>query len=210
MLIAIDVGNSNIHLGEFTGKKLRLKKSFCFPHTEDGYREFYTQLARYSLNDALIISDARSNKALRKNEEFLHIAQRFCKFIILQSNKFWGLKIHYQPKQSLGTDRIIGAYCAYLDYRKDLVTVDFGTATTINLVTKKGEYLGGLILPGVASIINSYPTHLLKYTQSTRFISAPNPITTTTSQGIKIGLYYTIILPILEVIKNYEKMLKSK
>ncbi|MEO0072683.1 MAG: type III pantothenate kinase [candidate division WOR-3 bacterium] len=211
MLVAIDVGNSNIHLGEFTiAEKPKLRSVRLFSQTPTGRRDFYTQLAQYSSASLFIISDARGQKALTTDDEFLRIQEKFPKFIILRPKDLLGLKISYQPQQSLGTDRIAAAYGAYKEYQKDLVVIDFGTATTINLVTHGGEFLGGLILPGIHSIISGYPQHLVQVTNFRYSPLQPKPIATTTSQAVKFGLYYTVVRPILEIIKSYEERLKNK
>lgn len=59
------------------------------------------------------------------------------------------LKNCYTYPKQVGQDRLVGAYAAWRTYRKDCIVADFGTAITIDLVTKKGEYLGGIIAPGL-------------------------------------------------------------
>src|SRR5205823_8524028 len=61
-----------------------------------------------------------------------------------------GMPVLYDNPREVGADRIVNAVAAYDKWRQGLVIVDFGTATTFDAVTPKGEYLGGSIAPGVA------------------------------------------------------------
>src|SRR5207237_39980 len=63
-----------------------------------------------------------------------------------------GLKIKYEPPENLGVDRIIDAFAATEKYGKPCLVCDFGTATTIDAVNSKGEFLGGIITPGMKTL----------------------------------------------------------
>jgi type III pantothenate kinase len=60
-----------------------------------------------------------------------------------------GIPIHYDNPREVGADRIVNAVSAYEHYRKSLIVVDFGTATTFDCISARGEYLGGAISPGI-------------------------------------------------------------
>nr|HPK54406.1 type III pantothenate kinase [Smithellaceae bacterium] len=60
-----------------------------------------------------------------------------------------GMPIYYDNPKEVGADRIVNAVAGYIKYRRDLVIVDFGTATTFDYVSPKGEYMGGCIAPGI-------------------------------------------------------------
>lgn len=66
-----------------------------------------------------------------------------------------GITILYRNLSNLGADRIANAVGAYFEYGKDVAIVDFGTATTIDFVTSKGEYLGGIIAPGLEASLHN-------------------------------------------------------
>jgi type III pantothenate kinase len=211
MLLALDVGNSNLHLAEFIIKKQpKLLNTYYYPQTQEGRKQFLVHLKKYSSSCKLILSDAYGVTRISDQEVFEAILKKFSWYYILRPDNFFGLKICYQPKTSLGTDRLASAYGAYLKYQRDSVIVDFGTATTINLVTKQGIFRGGLILPGLQKLKDGYPRHLLeKITLPLRTLR-PQPISITTAQGLQSGLYYAIMTPIIEVIKNYQKIIKKK
>src|SRR5687768_18273100 len=60
-----------------------------------------------------------------------------------------GLKILYEPPSDVGADRIVDAVAAVAKYGAPCIVVDFGTATTFNAINAEGEYLGGVIAPGI-------------------------------------------------------------
>jgi type III pantothenate kinase len=60
-----------------------------------------------------------------------------------------GMPIYYDNPKEVGADRIVNAVAGYEKYKKDLIIVDFGTATTFDYVSEKGEYMGGCISPGI-------------------------------------------------------------
>ena len=60
-----------------------------------------------------------------------------------------GIPIHYDNPREVGADRIVNAVAAYEHYRRSLIVVDFGTATTFDGISARGEYLGGAIAPGI-------------------------------------------------------------
>ena len=69
--------------------------------------------------------------------------------IIVEPGIKTGMPILYENPQEVGADRIVNAVAGYEKYRKALIIVDFGTATTFDYVTPKGEYVGGVICPGM-------------------------------------------------------------
>jgi len=60
-----------------------------------------------------------------------------------------GMPIFYDNPREIGADRIVNAVAAYEKFKKDLIVVDFGTATTFDYISPKGEYMGGCITPGI-------------------------------------------------------------
>jgi type III pantothenate kinase len=77
-------------------------------------------------------------------ERYLHIEP-----LVVGPGIKTGMPIFYDNPTEVGADRIVNAVAAYEQYRKELIVVDFGTATTFDYVTVKGEYMGGAIAPGI-------------------------------------------------------------
>ena len=154
MLLAIDVGNSNLTLGLFNGQKLehhwRLETSSR--RTADEYGLLVTQLLRNSSYensdlDAVIIASVVPNLTPQL-EQFVETTFNLRAMVVGPGLKT-GMKISYNPPKDVGADRIVNGVAAYNTCQSACIVVDFGTATTFDSIGKNGEYQGGAIAPGV-------------------------------------------------------------
>jgi type III pantothenate kinase len=155
MLLAIDIGNTNIVLGLYEGKKLitHWRLLTVADRTADEY--------------GVIISHLVSSKGFRCNQiraivascvvpPMVSITQELAaKFFELEPLMVGpgiktGMPILYDSPKDVGADRIVNAIAAYDKYRDACIVVDFGTATTVDFISKRGEYVGGAIAPGLA------------------------------------------------------------
>lgn len=144
MLLAIDIGNTNITYALY--RQRRLIRKFDIPTKQYKKVSLLTGLKNYRPDTAIISSVVP--KALK-------IIQKDLKNII--GDKIYTLgenikvpiknKYHY-PKQ-VGQDRLVNAYAAKRLYGSPLIVIDYGTAITFDVISRKGEYLGGMILPGL-------------------------------------------------------------
>ncbi|MEG2688032.1 MAG: type III pantothenate kinase, partial [Clostridia bacterium] len=75
--------------------------------------------------------------------------------LVVDNTTDTGIKIEYEHPSELGADRIVGAAAAYHFYGGPVIVVDFGSATTFNLVTADGRYIGGAIAPGIKTATES-------------------------------------------------------
>ncbi len=144
MLLGINVGNTTISLGLFKGNELL--KQWRWP-TKQFTSWQVGKLA--SLIDpeqirAVIVSSVvpQLNKKLMSFKKYFQITPDFF-------NHRWGIiKLKVEKPQKVGADRIADAIAGFFIYGGPLLVIDFGTAITFNLVSKKGEFLGGAIAPG--------------------------------------------------------------
>lgn len=154
MLLAIDIGNTNSSLGVFDGEsliaqwRLATVRNRTFDEIGVLARQMFS-LAEidYKKVSFVIISSVvpQLNLAFRKmSEKYFRLNA-----VILDSTFDFGLKIKYNPPSSVGFDRIVAAAAASSKYGNPCIVCDFGTATTIDAVNSKGEYLGGTITPGM-------------------------------------------------------------
>lgn len=168
MLLCLDVGNTQIHGGVFDGDTLlgQFRKSTSPPGTTDELGIFFTAVLRengidpHQVNSVSICSvvPAALYSLRGAAEKYFH-GEPF----ILQAGVKTGLKIKYRNPLEVGADRIANAIAAvHLHPGKDLLVVDFGTATTIEVITATGDYLGGAILPGVGVSAESLASHTAK------------------------------------------------
>src|SRR2546422_3809297 len=154
MLLVIDVGNTNTSLGVYRGPELvahwRLTTNRA--RTVDEYGVHARNLFElagldFKAIDAIAISSVVPplNFTLKRMAEvYFHLTPLF-----VDHTTDTGLPILYNPPSDVGADRIVDAVAAIEKYGAPCIVVDFGTATTFNAVTKKGEYLGGVITPGI-------------------------------------------------------------
>ncbi len=154
MLLAIDIGNTNIVWGVFDGSKLLADWRVGTDHakTTDEYAILLLDLLRVegispeSIKDVILSSVVPPLTPLFEelSETYLH-----CLPLLVSADLETGLSIKYANPAEVGSDRIVNAVAAYRRYGGPLIIVDFGTATTFCAVTADGEYLGGAIAPGL-------------------------------------------------------------
>lgn len=147
MLLVIDIGNTNIHNGIF--KAGRLKKRFLVPTYADDLFSKYKGLLKHYLKgiEAVIITSVVP-KALVKVEPVVKQILK-CEVVVVGRDIDSGIKNLYKQPAKVGQDRLVNARAAFQEYNNDAIVVDFGTAITIDVVSRKKEYLGGVIVPGV-------------------------------------------------------------
>ncbi len=147
MLLAIDIGNTSINSGIFLGKSL--KKAFRIPSDINGLTARYVSKLKPYLKDidkAIIVSVAP--KVLKRLEPALkNIIDG--KIFVVGRGLDSGVKNLYRQPRQVGQDRLVNARAAYELYGSSSVIVDFGTAITIDIVTRDKKYIGGVIVPGV-------------------------------------------------------------
>jgi type III pantothenate kinase len=154
MLLVIDVGNTNTVVGVFDGDKLvqNWRVRTVANHTVDEYGMLIYSLYKSSKISTKSVSDIIISCVV---PPMLNILEPLCekyfhvKPLIVEPGIKTGMPIHYDNPREVGADRIVNAVAAFDKYKTDLIIVDFGTATTFDYVSKKGEYMGGCIAPGI-------------------------------------------------------------
>lgn len=154
MLLAIDVGNTNIVAGLYEGSKLRnvWRLATNKERTSDEFGVFFLSMFQMEglkldqVKDVIIASVAPNVMySLR------HAVRKFFNTnpILIEPGIKTGLNIKIDNPKELGADLIVGAVAAYNIYKGPVIIVDFGTATKLSAVNKKGEFLGVVICPGI-------------------------------------------------------------
>ncbi len=154
MLLAIDIGNTNVVLGVFDKEKLveNWRVSTNTQITPDEYAMIFKDLFGFAGLEfrqitGVIISTVVP-PLLPVMTEMSH--KYFCLEPMVVTHEIkTGITMRYDNPKEVGADRIVNAAAAYKLYGGPIIIVDFGTATTFCAVTKSGEYLGGAITPGV-------------------------------------------------------------
>jgi len=154
VILVLDAGNTNIVLGIYKDKELILECRIGTDAkgTADEYGIQVLKLFSYNNIDprdikGVIISSVVPNIMY----SIEHMIRKYFKInpVVVGPGVKTGINIKYDNPKSVGADRIVNAVAAHEIYKKTLVIIDFGTATTYCAVTKKGDYLGGAICPGI-------------------------------------------------------------
>ncbi len=154
MLLAIDVGNTNIVIGLY--KEDDRLGSWRIRTNEDVTADelwvvlknlmFWQGLETKGINGVIISCVVPPLKSALEelSQIFLEVSPLF-----VGPGIKTGMPIRYDNPREVGADRIVNAVAAYEKYRRELIAVDFGTATTFDYINASGEYEGGAIAPGV-------------------------------------------------------------
>lgn len=154
MLLAVDVGNTNTVLGAFEGERLvehvRLE---THPHRTADEWGIFCQLALQARGidpkrvRAVVVSSVVP--PLRHILESMSVRYFGVSPLFVGPGVKTGMPILYDDPREVGADRIVNAVAAYERWPGPLIVVDFGTATTFDVVSARGEYVGGAIAPGI-------------------------------------------------------------
>lgn len=154
MLLAIDIGNSNIVWGLFQQQALTgpWRLGTDPSKTSDEYATLFVNQLREAGTQPEQISGVVCCSvvpALVPVMEHMANALFHRKPLVVSSGMDTGLTLRYTDPRELGADRLVNAAAAYERYKTSLIVVDLGTATTFCVITSSGEYLGGVIAPGL-------------------------------------------------------------
>ena len=197
MLLAIDVGNTNLvfALVEKGEIKARWRIATDPRRTADQYSVWLHQLLQlegFSRDDVQgVIIGTVVPRALHNLEVLSEKYFRKTPIIAGQGAAVWPLKLDVDEPQNVGADRALNAIAAHAKYPGDLVVIDFGTATTFDVVHSSGAYAGGIIAPGINLSLDALVSAAAKLPRIA--IEAPDDdsvIGRTTVSQMTIGIYW--------------------
>lgn len=154
MLLAIDIGNTVISIGIYQGKALRAEWTVATDRrkTHDEYGLLFTDLIEHqgiAVGDIRAVAVSSSVPPLVPTLEWMSQKYFNQKPLIIGPGVKTGMVIRYDNPREVGADRIVIAVAAFEKYGGPLIVVDFGTATIFDVISREGEYLGGVISPGI-------------------------------------------------------------
>lgn len=154
MLLAIDIGNTNIVLGVFKGEKLLAtwRVATAIHKTEDEYGALLLDLMPLRNIEIKDITGAAVCSVVPSLlSTFEQLCQRFFNLepLVVEAGIKTGIRIAMDNPKEVGADRIVNAAAAHHLYGGPLIVIDLGTATTFDAVSREGDYLGGAIAPGI-------------------------------------------------------------
>jgi type III pantothenate kinase len=194
MLLAIDVGNTNTVFGVFDGSALQhhWRVETSHSRTYDEYAIQVLQLfALEGIDSKKIDAVAVSSVVPPMNFTLEQMVKRYFpgKALFVGPGVKTGMPILYDNPKEVGADRIVNAVAAYDRWKTGLIVVDFGTATTFDVVTPKGEYLGGAICPGIVISMEALFRHASKLPR-VGFSRPPAVVGRNTVESMQSGLVY--------------------
>lgn len=213
MLLTIDIGNTNIVLGVF--KKDELIKTYRLSsrvlRTSDEYALditsllYFDKIAKDDIENIVISSvvppldpifERSIEKIFNKKPIFVNISMKL------------PIKIEIDNINELGIDRVVGSSMAYTITKSGTVVVDFGTATTFDVINKDGFFIGGAIAPGILLSLESLITRTAKLPKVE--LSLPqSPIGKNTINAIQSGVLYGWSGIVEKVVNEIEKNLND-
>jgi type III pantothenate kinase len=156
MLLTIDVGNTHTVLGLYDGPKLQhhFRIQSERGRTEDEYFiQFATLLNIVGLDPEDVGASILASVVPALTDRIARAVRRAFSHesIVVGPGIKTGMPILYENPREVGADRIVNAIAAYERIKGGVIVVDFGTATTFDCISNRGEYLGGVIAPGISS-----------------------------------------------------------
>ncbi len=194
MLLAVDIGNTNITLGVFEGEELRAtwRMASNVNQMADEYAALLLNLLHHKGIAPSDIKDvAMCNVVPPLTTTFVDLSQRYFKTtpLVVGAGVKTGVRIRMDNPKEVGADRIADAAAAHHLYGGPVIVIDLGTATTFGIVSREGDYIGGIIATGIATAAEALYT---RTAQLPRVELAPpkHVIGTNTITAMQSGIIY--------------------
>jgi type III pantothenate kinase len=194
LLLTIDAGNTNTVLGIHEGSSLKAhwRLTTRREQTTDEYGILVRNLfSAYGIAPEAIAGVALASVVPPLTPVLVALARQYLGHdpLVIEPGVRTGMPILYEPPSDVGADRIVNGVAAFSSYGGPVVIVDFGTATTFDVVTRKGEYVGGAICPGIGISADA----LFQRAARLPRVDVRNPgrvIGRSTVASIQAGLYF--------------------
>ncbi|MGI6684319.1 MAG: type III pantothenate kinase [Bacillota bacterium] len=211
MLLAIDAGNTHIVLGIYRDKSLisQWRVSTDRQKTADEYGILLKNLFDFrghKFSDITAIAIASVVPPLMTSLEEMSSSYFGITPLIVGPGIKSGMPIKFDNPKEIGADRIVNAVGAYETYGGPLIIVDFGTATTFDVVTSQGEYIGGAIAPGIGISTEALFVRAAKLPR-VELVKPPNVITKNTVNGMQAGIIFGFAGQVDGIVKRMKKEL---
>lgn len=196
-MIAVDIGNTNLHFAWF--KKEKITKTLALPVSRAAKPAIQKILSKYPNENILICSVVPKITGFFKSlkNQKVYIAGKDIKVPI---------RYTYNEKE-IGMDRLVGAFAAKTFFPKTRIVLDFGTAITLDFLSKQGIYQGGIILPGIGSTLKSFAGCAM-LPKRVKFKKTKKIIPCNTKDSINKGIEEGFSSMINSLVKKYIKRLK--
>jgi len=214
MLLAIDIGNTNIVLGVFEDDRLiqhwrlRTEKDA----TEDEFHLLINNLFTYQ---GLALGAITGTIISCVVPPMINIFDRLCEKYLhhepvwVDPGTFTGMPIRYDNPKEVGADRIVNAVAAFHKYGTSLIVVDFGTATTFDCISEDGAYMGGAISPGIVISSEALFQKASKLPRVEIFVKPKEAIAKDTISSMNAGIIFGYAGLVDGIVKRIKKEMPS-
>ena len=189
MLLAVDVGNTQTVFGLYEGAELgeRWRIATEAHRTGDELGALLADFLDLSAIDGICLSST----VPRLIREYEHLAERWAKapLLVLGPGVKTGIAIHYDDPREVGPDRIANSIAAKERFGAPVVVVDFGTSTNFDIVDSAGDYVGGVLAPGIEVSMDALFARAARL-QKVDYLEPPAVIGKTTASALQSGLVY--------------------
>jgi len=189
MLLTADVGNTQTVLGLYAGEVLRDHWRLTTEHstTADELGVVLSGLLDFDVVDGICLSS--TVPMLVREWELLAGKWAGAPLLVLGPGVKTGIPIRYDDPREVGPDRIANAVAGKERYGAPLIVVDFGTSTNFDVVSPEGEYVGGVLAPGIEISMDALFARAARLVK-VDYTAPPSVIGKTTVEGLQSGLVY--------------------
>ena len=194
MLLAFDIGNTNIAAGLFDKKKRLSSSRFSTRPTttaDETSLLIFGWLKENKFQKESIKSVIVSSVVPSLTAAFEQLSERHfnCKPILVSARLKLPIKIKIDNPEQVGADRIANAAAGFVKFGGELIVVDFGTATNFDVVDAKGNYIGGVLIPGPETSMSELARKAARLYE-VPFAPPPRVVGRSTTEALMSGLFY--------------------
>ncbi|GAB4521157.1 MAG: type III pantothenate kinase [Anaerolineae bacterium] len=208
-MLAVDVGNTNIHLGVWQGEGWKL--NWRARTVADKMPDEYAVLVRNFLSSAgMAFNDIDgviiSSVVPRLTAVFVELVQRYMEIdpLVVTDKLATGVEIAIDQPEQAGADRIVNAAAVVRLYGGPAIVIDFGTATTFDVVSADGKYLGGAISPGI-TVAHDALVNKTARLHKIDLLPPPDPIGKNTIHAMQSGVFWGYVALVEGLVMRIKK-----
>jgi type III pantothenate kinase len=217
MLLAVDIGNTNITLGLFRPGQRSVGVSWRLStrsrSTADEYGIKIMDFFHYAGCDAAEVNGiAVASVVPPLDPVFREMTAKYfrCRTFFIEPGINLGLRVLYDNPAEVGADRVVNAAAAFERVKGSCIVVDFGTATTFDCVTRRGDYMGGVIAPGPGMAAEALAQRTAKLPLLGAFEKPRRVVGKNTVESMNAGLFYGYLGLTREILLRLKKEMGGK
>lgn len=193
-LLAVDIGNTNVHFGLWDGKAWQV--SWRARTVPDKMPDEYASLLRNFLGSSNLGFESIQAVVIASvvpplTPGFIELVKRYMHVepLVVTHQTRTGIRVEVDQPAQVGPDRIVNAAAVKVLYGGPAIVIDFGTATTFDVISKDGAYVGGAISPGIGLAHDALVSRTARL-HKVDLIPPPNPIGTNTIHAMQSGIFW--------------------